>query len=174
MRTSLNKSMASRTSAVRARIPICYTLIAIRAAGGFTLLEVVLVIGIMSALIALSTVSIARFQQKSDIDLAATNAIDALRLAEERARGVDGDAPWGVRFATGTITIFRGISFAARDSAYDEATAFNNDIVASGTAEYVFARFAATTTNAGTTTLTHQRLGESRDVGVNAKGTINY
>lgn len=141
---------------------------------GFTLLEVVLVIGIMSALIALSTVSIARFQQKNDLDLAATNAVDALRLVEERARGVDGDASWGVQFATGTITVFRGNSFAGRDSAYDEVTALNGDIVASGTVEYVFARFAATTTNAGTTTLTHQGLGESRDVGVNAKGTISY
>lgn len=141
---------------------------------GFTLLEVVLVIGIMSALVALSTVSIARFQQKNDLDLAATNAIGALRLAEERARGVLYDAPWGVQFATGTITIFRGASFAGRDSVYDEATALNDDIVASGTAEYVFARFAATTTNAGTTTLTHQMLGESREVHVSAKGTINY
>lgn len=141
---------------------------------GFTLLEVVLVIGIMGALIALSTVSIARFQQKNDLDLAATNAVDALRLAEERARGVDGDSRWGVRFATGTITIFRGNSFAGRDSAYDEETVLNNDIIASGTVEFVFARFAATTTNAGTTTLTHQTLGESREVGVNAKGTITY
>ncbi len=143
-------------------------------AQGFTLLEVVLVIGIMGVLVVLTATSISRFQQKNDLDLAVTSATDALRLAEERARAVDGDARWGVSFATGSVTIFRGSSFAGRDSAYDEVTTLSDSIVASGTKEYVFARLAATTTNVGTTTWIHQGINESRDVGVNAKGTITY
>ncbi|MBI2075413.1 MAG: type II secretion system protein [Candidatus Harrisonbacteria bacterium] len=141
---------------------------------GFTLIEIVLVVAIFGVLIASATTAITQFQARSDLDLAVTSGVGILRLAEERARGVDGDAVWGVKFATGTFTLFLGASYAARNIAFDEDTAVGDAIAASGTTEFVFTRLLATTTTAGTTTLMSSISGESRDIGVNAKGTITY
>ncbi len=140
---------------------------------GVTLLEVLLSIAILGILGAGTTSAILRFHGKSDLDFAVTMGASSLRRAEELSRAVSSDQTWGVKFATGTITVFRGASYALRDSSVDEATAIGPDIYASGADEYVFTKVYATTT-AATTTLVHNVLGESRMIMVNAKGTIDY
>lgn len=140
---------------------------------GFTALEIVLSIAIMGFIVGATVTSIARFQTRNDLDLSVVSGVGALRRAEELSRAAHNDAQWGVKFATGTITIFQGSSYASRNSTFDEAIEIGPDIYASGTNEFVFTKAHATTT-AATTTLVHNTIGESRTITVNKKGTIGY
>jgi len=140
---------------------------------GLTLLETVLSVAILSILAVGVTSAISRLQGKNDLDIAAISGVEALRMAEELSRAVDRDSNWGVQMASSAITLFKGASFASRDSAFDEVIEISSDISISGASEYVFTRRNATTTP-GTSTLTHILINESREVVVNSKGTINY
>lgn len=141
---------------------------------GLTLLETILSVAIIGLLILGVTTAISGFEARSDLDTAILGEVGALRRAEELSRGVAHDSNWGVKLATGTITIFKGSSFASRDSTFDETVEINPDIAILGAAEFIFFRLAATTTNIGTTTLFHTIIGESRTVNINEKGTISY
>ena len=72
--------------------------------------------------------------------------VSALRYAQAQSQaGVDGEA-WGVNVASGVITIFRGASYAVRDSVYDQTVSFPMDTVVTGTAEYTFDEQSGRTT----------------------------
>lgn len=141
---------------------------------GLTLLEILLSISIL-AILGVSVMGvILQFQTQSDLDSSVLTAVEALRQAEEFSRSAKGDSPWGVKFATGSVTIFQGQSFALRNAAFDEALIINPEISITGNTELVFFRFAATTTNAGTTTLLHTSSGFSRAIFISDKGRLDY
>jgi prepilin-type N-terminal cleavage/methylation domain-containing protein len=138
---------------------------------GLTLLETVLSLAIFGILLLGIITAIARLQANTDLDMTAFSWVESLRRAEELSRAVQNDSSWGAKIATATITIFKGTSFAARDSSFDEVLDITGDISISGADEFVFTRLAATTT-AGTTTLTHSLINESRTISINSKGNI--
>lgn len=141
---------------------------------GFTLIELLLSMALI-AIIAGFTIPLYRnVQAKTDLDSATLLAVGAIRRATALARGVHSDSTWGVHIATTSITIFRGASYAARVTINDEVFDMAPAIQVSGKADYVFSRMMATTTPGGTTTLRHTLIDESRNIGVNRKGAVNY
>jgi type II secretory pathway pseudopilin PulG len=141
---------------------------------GITLLETVLSIAILGLLGLGIMGAIVQFQTRTDLDAATLTGVDGLRRARSLSRAVLNDSSWGVKFATGTITIFKGASFAARDASFDEELDINPDISILNSDEFVFARFGATTTASATTTLFHAGVGASNTISVTSGGVINY
>ncbi len=141
---------------------------------GFTLLEMLLSVALIALIAGMGTPLYQALQVRTDLDIAAASYAHALRFAEVRARGVDGDASWGVRVATTTdIVLFQGASYAARNSTYDETYDLPVSVTVSGQDEIVFAKFTGIPGTTGTTTLT-STTGDVREIGVNAQGTVSY
>jgi len=113
------------------------------------------------------------FQNRNNIDIAAASVAQSLRRAEVLATAVDGDVAWGVDIRPGSITLFKGSSYAGRDTAFDEVYDFPQSITSSGLAQVVFARFSGAPQTTGTITLTNSNT-ETRTITINAKGTITY
>ncbi len=139
---------------------------------GFTLLELLLTIGLMGALAGISLPIYRNLMKKNDLDIAATTVALSLRRAQLLSQAVDGDTTWGVKIQSGSIVVFKGTTYAARDTAYDESFDLQSSISPSGTTEYVFSKFSGNLSATATATLSSE--SDSRNITVTTKGRVSY
>lgn len=139
---------------------------------GFTLLEVLLAIALFGIVAAISFPLAQSVQVRTDIEHAAIAAAHTLRRAQVLSQTVEGDAPWGVSFAAGTVTLFKGASWASRDPAFDEVQDISSRIVLSGISEVVFAKLSGEPVTPGSMTFTGD--SDAKTVNINAKGMVSF
>lgn len=140
---------------------------------GLTLLELMLSIALISILTVISIPVYQGFQVKNDLDLTTTQVAQTLRRAQVLSQAVDGGTNWGMAIADGNIVLFKGTSYATRDTAYDEVTDLPGSLTASGVTEVVFSTLYGFPNTTGTLTLT-STTNDSRTITLNEKGTVTY
>lgn len=140
---------------------------------GFTLIEVLLSVAVMSIVAGLSAPLYHSFQARNELDITATTVAQSMRRAQVFAQGSDGDISSGVRVQLGSVTVFRGATYASRDASLDEIFEVPPSITPSGVEEIVFTKFTGLPTATGTTTLT-SNTNEIRTININAKGMVTY
>ncbi|MBI2645181.1 prepilin-type N-terminal cleavage/methylation domain-containing protein [Candidatus Uhrbacteria bacterium] len=140
---------------------------------GFTLLESLLVIATITALAGIALPIYQSFHVRNDLDIAAVTIAQGIRRAQALAQASDGDTSWGVRAQSGSITLFKGASYAARDVSFDELFDLQNSITADGTTEIIFTKFSGHPQTTGTLTLI-SNTNETRTLTINAKGMVAY
>lgn len=139
---------------------------------GFTLLELLLSVAVISALAGLSLPVYRTLLSKNDLDIAANSTVSSLRRGQVLSQAVDGDTTWGVKVQSGSIVLFKGASYAARDTAFDETFDVPTSIGISGTTEYVFSKLTGLPQATGTVNLSSE--SDARTVTLNSKGMVNY
>lgn len=137
------------------------------------MLEVLLTVATISILAAISMPVYQNFQVRNDLDIAASETAQSLLRAQALAVGVSGDTTWGVRVQNGSVTLFRGASYALRDTTYDEFFSMPGSITPSGVQEVVFSKFTGLPQTTGTFILT-SNTNEIRNVTINSKGMVTY
>lgn len=140
---------------------------------GFTLIEVLLSAALIAIIAGLSAPVYQSFQVKNDLDIAQNTAGQTLRRAQILSQSVDGDVSWGVKMQSGSIVLFKGASYAARDAGFDEIFDVPSNIIPSGLTEIIFAKFSGLPQSAGTAALTAP-TGEIKTITINEKGTVLY
>lgn len=140
---------------------------------GFTLLEILLVISFLAFLFGIMAPVYNHFQTRNNLDLAAQTLVQSYRRAQVLAKSMKYDSSWGVYASATTSTIFKGNSYASRDSSYDEIRPFPGNVIASNTTEIIFLKSTSTPTSVATTTLKTPD-NEIRYIYINAQGTIYY
>lgn len=140
-----------------------------RASAGFTILELLLSVALIAAVFAFSAPVYQTFQVKTDLDLVANTALQSFRQAQTFAEAALGDSAWGVELHSGTLTVFKGSSYATRDTGFDETFDIPTTISPSGMSEVVFTKFTGAPSVTGTLTLTSSTT-ETRTITINAKG----
>src|SRR5512133_3019449 len=116
---------------------------------GFTLLEVLLSVGIITVLAGLSLPVFMSFNNRNDLDIATQAVADSLRRAEVYSQGVSGDSQWGVKVQPGAVTLFRGVTYATRNADYDETTNISGALTIGGLDEIVFSKLDAMPSGTG-------------------------
>jgi prepilin-type N-terminal cleavage/methylation domain-containing protein len=139
---------------------------------GFTIIELIVVLGIMVILIGVAMPYYSTSQMHADLDVAAASIVQDLRQAQIMSQSVSGDGTWGVSVGPGSIVLFQGSSYAARNTSYDQITSIASNIVPSGATEIVFSRMDGLPLATGSFTLTSNSL--SRVISVNSQGLISY
>lgn len=140
---------------------------------GFTLPELLLSIAIIAILSGLSVPVYQSFQVKNDLDVAVNTTAQSLRRAQVLSQTVDGDISRGVNVGNSAITVFKGSSFASRDSNFDEVFDLPTTITPSGLQEIVFNKFSGLPQNSGTMTLS-STTNETKTLNLNGKGMVEY
>ncbi len=140
---------------------------------GFTLLEILMSIALITVVAGIGVPVYQSFQVKNDLDVAVNSWAQALIRAQALSRATDGDSTWGAGIQSGNLTLFKGTSFALRDTAYDEVFDIAGSITPSGLTEIVFAKFSGLPQSTGTTTLTSS-TNEVRAIAINSKGMVSY
>lgn len=139
---------------------------------GFSLLEVLIVLGIVALIAGISTTTFNNFRSHENLEIAATSVVEALRHAQANAQSGKGDSAWGVKMLPSSTVIFKGTSYAGRDTAADQPFSFSGGVVASGLSEIVFIKVMGATENTGTVTLTNSY--GTKNIEINEKGTLTY
>lgn len=140
---------------------------------GFTLLELLLSVIILTLIAGFSLPFYVSFQQRNELDTTTNLTVDMLRRAQNYARSGDGDSQWGVATQGGQLTVFKGATYAARDTTEDEAVAIPGSISASGLAEVTFSKLRGIPSTTGSISLA-STVNTTRTVTINAMGTVSY
>lgn len=107
---------------------------------GLTLLEIVIVLGLVAVLTGLTAIFSSQALRNAEFDRARETIRNELVAAQSDTIGGTNDSAWGVAFTSSTLTRYRGASYATRDTSFDRVTTFNSNVTISGTTDIPFTR----------------------------------
>jgi type II secretory pathway pseudopilin PulG len=139
----------------------------------FTLLEILLVIGIISILLAFIVPVSLDFYRSQQLEIQTQSIIQTLRRAQSKATVVELDSSFGVYFGASNYTLFKGSSYSdsGRDSQYDEIFDLPGLINLTGLSEVVFSKFEGKPNVTGNIILSSD--SDTKTININQVGRIN-
>jgi len=137
----------------------------------FTLLEILLVVAIISIVSGIGLSIYQSYQNKNSLIIAANTIKQTLRRAQVASQANDGNTTWGVKIQTGNIILFKGTSYALRDTTYDETFEMPTTLAIGGIQEITFTIMYGLPSTFGTISLTTLN-NDSIIIDINAKGRI--
>ena len=140
---------------------------------GFTLLEVLLSLVLITILVAVAAPAYYSLFYRNDLDVAKNQVAQTLGRAAFLSSASDGDMNWGVKILSENIVVFKGLNYAGRDVNYDELYSTSASVTPSGLSEIVFDKLTGLPQTTGTITLTSAN-GDVRTIIINAKGSVTY
>lgn len=129
---------------------------------GFTLIEVLVIIGIVIILMAITILNYRFFLKETDLDQSTEEIINILRLAQNKTLASEGASQYGVYFdravSPNQYTLFKGTSYALRETAFDRVYELPKEIEIyeinlDGGYEVIFNRIIGDTSQAGNLSL---------------------
>jgi len=139
---------------------------------GFSLVEIIIAIGIFSLLLGVSSAFYNRFGSASQLEIATNTVVESLRSAQAKTMMVNSDTRWGVKIALAQVVIFKGSSYTTRDQSVDQIFSVSGSVIPSGLSEIIFTPVMGNPTAIGTITLSN--TAGTKNISINEKGTLSY
>lgn len=133
-----------------------------------------MVIGIAAIMAAVSSVVYGNLQVSTQVSETTALVAQNLRLVRERGNAGLGDVAHGIKFEPSGYTLFRGSSYALRQSSYDRTYDVGSALVVSTTLdgdEVIFLAGLSLPSSSGEVTVSHVD-GGSETVSINSLGVI--
>lgn len=127
---------------------------------GFTLVEVLIVIGIAGALVALTIPLGIGFYNSQQLDTTTEEIVQALRRAQLKAMSMQDDSAWGVYFEIGQYRL------------EDETFVLNSNIEITGTNQVIFSKLEGLPSYTGNINISNDK--ETQTITINAQGVVSY
>ena len=152
---------------------------------GFTLVELLTILGILIIITVTAVPAYRNFQKESDLTNSAEEIINILRVAQSKTLASEQDSQWGVYFSTTTTpnqyTLFKGLDYDSRDTSSDQnytlsSSVETNEIDLTGSdSEVVFNKLIGTTSNYGSISLRLiTDVSKTKTIIVESSGQIFY
>jgi prepilin-type N-terminal cleavage/methylation domain-containing protein len=138
---------------------------------GFTLIELIIVIALISILGFLSTGFYSRFYNQNAVSTITDELTQEFRKAQIYAMMGKQNGNWGVHNNTTSIILFQGSTFVGRNTAFDETFTVNSNITITGLTDLIF--FRMTGTPSATPTIIISNANNTRTITVNSQGVVN-
>jgi len=140
---------------------------------GFTLVEVMIVIGVLGIITGLAIPFYQSFQISSALDNAGQEITQALRTAQSRAMSSQGLSSHGVHFDINRFVVFKGDIYSPVDPDNEFFEVANTvDITSSGSSNIVFSVGEGLSDSQPVITITSSN-NESHSISINNLGRIN-
>lgn len=139
---------------------------------GFTIIELILVIAIISTVALLSSPFYSRFLLQNAVDNTVDQLSGSLRKAQVYSMMGKQSSAWSVNFSSNTITLYKGASFVARNPAFDEKFSVNPNVTISGMTDISYAKVTGLPTPT-TATITISSGANSKTVTINSQGVVS-
>ncbi len=143
-----------------------------RSQGGYTLIEVLLVLTILALSTAMILPFLGHFQQQQTLSSVEQDLMQALRRAQHRAIILERSSAWGVAIQTHSFTTYAGSSYGTRNTAFDKTETVSAPFSVSGLSDVSFAQVTGLPGTTGTVTVTDTTKGSSMHIDINAQGGI--
>lgn len=138
---------------------------------GFTLVELIVVVGLVVILISVSLFSYNSFFTTDVLRSAKFEVMENLRLAETEAREGKNNSAFGIYFEPSRYTLYQGNSYSARSAGQDIVFDLSNGIRISNLSEINFAEKTGLPSAAGSLILTG-RGNKTETIFINQSGLI--
>ncbi len=120
---------------------------------GYSLIEVLLTIGVIGVVAGLSVPIYRTYQIRNDLNLATEQTIQGLSRAKLLAQNAARDSAWGFYVPSGTL--YKGKNYLTRDAAFDEVYPMPSTITISGSIlQVAYAKLEGTPDGTGSIVLT--------------------
>jgi prepilin-type N-terminal cleavage/methylation domain-containing protein len=145
----------------------------------FTLLEIMVVVGLMAIIFLIPVLYTQASQVRFDFNTQVSTAVSYLRLAQSDAAAGRDNKKHGVHLAADSYTVFSGDSFNPSDEANFEielppTIVIRNVSLNGGGSDVIFSGPYGETQAYGTFQLYSQQINKSLTINVSQIGTINY
>lgn len=138
---------------------------------GFTLFEILIVIGVMAILASLTLPFGFNFYKSQQLETQSQLVLQVLRLGQSKSIFQENDSSFGIYFANNSYALFQGSSWIGRNSLYDQSFNLPSIISLSGLQEVVFSKMEGLPNATGNIVLNNGL--DSRTININALGRIN-
>ena len=135
-------------------------------------MELIITLGISAMILAVSWPLISNMYLSFQITSERDNLIGVLRKAQSLAFTNQDQSSYGLYILENQYIVFKGDSYAARDTAFDEKFAKPSDIIISGLSEVVFTSLSGIPNATGTFNISNSR--QNLSIQINEEGTINW
>lgn len=122
---------------------------------GFTLVELLITIGIFAMFVAVSVPIGYRYFRYQSISQSRDNLISVLRYARDSSITQKNSEMFGVKFFPTSFVLFEGTSYVLRNSSEDEIYSLSADILISGMDEIVFSSLTGIPSTTGVITFSN-------------------
>ncbi len=142
---------------------------------GFTLIELLLSVVTISLIAGISMPVYVSYQNRNELESKVFELTGMIRRAQMYARSGSGDSQWGVNVQSGvSATLFKGTSYATRDTAEDEILVLPSSISTSGLSNILFTKLEGDPTTSGSVTLLSASINQSKTVTITSGGMVSY
>lgn len=143
----------------------------IKNGAGFTLIEILIVIFLISILASFIVSIGLNFYKNQQLEVHSQGILQTLRRAQSKAMSIELDSSFGVYLTNDNYILFKGSSYAGRDPQYDEVFDLPEIINLSGLSEVVFSKLEGKPNVIGNIVLGTD--GGSNTININEMGRIN-
>jgi prepilin-type N-terminal cleavage/methylation domain-containing protein len=138
---------------------------------GFTIIEMLLSISIIALLSSLSFPFYRAFLLRNDLDIATNTVVQTARRAQSMSINGEDDSAWGISFVSGKVVLYKGNSYASRDTSRDEIYSVSDGVLFSGQNDVNYSKLYGKPSVTGSIVLTSN---DTRTVTINEKGIFSY
>ena len=139
---------------------------------GFTLIELILIVAVMSIVAAMTPTFYSRFLLQNSVANVKDQIAGSLRKAQIQSMTSKNADSWSVNYSSNTITLYKGNNFGVRDPSFDETFAVNPSVSVSGLTDLSFERVTGLPTPTSAT-ITINSGNNSDTITVNSQGVVN-
>jgi prepilin-type N-terminal cleavage/methylation domain-containing protein len=133
---------------------------------GFTLIEIILVIALVSITVGLTLPYMASYMSRQQLDATTEEIIGNLRRAQNKAIINEANTQWGISWHDSYYTL---IKYPSGDEW--ETITLPDNIIISGS-NVVFEKLTGQSSADTTITISHVSLNESKEININEEGKI--
>lgn len=139
---------------------------------GFSLVEMLLTMALLTGLVGISLTIYMGFLSQNQLESVRSSVMQSLTSAQANSAAEYMDSQWGVYITTSSATLFKGSSYATRDTSQDFLYNFASLVGVSGPTEVVFSKLYGFPSATGNINLSLK--GKTISIQLNSRNIVSY